>query len=183
MELPPANESGSGPAPTQQELYYEVQFNRYARDEVGTVEWNTSPFVEWKPRSNVRVSFGPAYEHSNVDASTSPSTTTRPRTATYGRRFVFARLDQQTVAANFRLSWAFNPTMSLQTYIQPYVTSGDYWDFRALAKPGTYTFEAVPAPFNPSSTTARCAATRCSAGSTCRARRCSWCGPSSARIS
>jgi hypothetical protein len=64
-------------------------------------------------------------------------------TPTYGRAYVFSNLRQETVAMNFRLNWAVTPNISLQTYVQPYITSGNYRDFKSLAEPGTYTFAPV----------------------------------------
>ena len=61
-------------------------------------------------------------------------------TATYGRRYVFAELDQKTVSAQIRLNWAFTPTLSLQTFLQPLISSGNYQDYKALARPKSYAF-------------------------------------------
>lgn len=61
-------------------------------------------------------------------------------TATFGRRYVFARLDQRTFVAGLRLNWTFTPRLSLQLYAQPLVSSGDYSGFGELARPASYDF-------------------------------------------
>ena len=39
--------------------------------------------------------------------------------------------------------------MSLQAFVQPFIATGDYTDFKALAAPNTYDFVPVAEPFNP----------------------------------
>lgn len=60
---------------------------------------------------------------------------------TFGRRYIFADLDQTTVAVETRLDWTFTPRLSLQLYMQPYVSAGDYSGFKAFRTPGTADFD------------------------------------------
>lgn len=59
---------------------------------------------------------------------------------TYGNRYVFSEIDQKTLVGNIRLDWTFSPTMSLQTYARPFVSSGKYSNFKELAAPRTFNF-------------------------------------------
>ncbi len=61
--------------------------------------------------------------------------------ATYGRRYVFANLDQSTIAMDTRLDWTFTPELTLQLYAQPFVSSGSYSSFKQLHAPRTYAFD------------------------------------------
>jgi hypothetical protein len=61
-------------------------------------------------------------------------------TATYGARYVFAWLDQRELSVVTRASVVFSPRMSLQVYMQPLVSVGDYTRFKQLAQPRTYDF-------------------------------------------
>lgn len=56
-------------------------------------------------------------------------------TATYGRQYLFATLEYKSVAANIRLNWTFTPTLSLQLYLQPLISSGAYSQFKELSRP------------------------------------------------
>jgi len=47
----------------------------------------------------------------------------------------FARLDQRTFAASTRLNYTLTPALSLQVYAQPFMTGGEYSDWRELADP------------------------------------------------
>ncbi len=102
--------------------------------------WNISPSVEWKPASNVSVSIGPDYEKGITTAQWIGAFDDPSATATYGKRYVFAELDQTTLAASIRLNWTFTPKLSLQLYAQPLISSGDYYDFKELARPRSYDF-------------------------------------------
>ena len=59
---------------------------------------------------------------------------------TYGKRYVFGELDQKTLSASVRLNWTFTPQLSLQLYVQPLISSGDYSNYKELETPGTYDF-------------------------------------------
>ncbi len=42
---------------------------------------------------------------------------------------------------SIRLNWTFSTTMSLQTYIRPFISSGEFSGFKELAKPRSYDFD------------------------------------------
>jgi hypothetical protein len=39
-----------------------------------------------------------------------------------------------------RVNWILSPKMSLQVYMQPLISVGDYWDFKEFARPDTFSF-------------------------------------------
>jgi hypothetical protein len=59
---------------------------------------------------------------------------------TFGKRYVFADLDQTTLAADIRVDWIISPKLSVQVYLQPLISSGHYSDFKTLARPKSYEF-------------------------------------------
>jgi hypothetical protein len=59
-------------------------------------------------------------------------------TETYGKRYLFGELNQNTISASIRLNWTFTPTLSLQLYLQPYISVGKYDKFKELARPNTF---------------------------------------------
>jgi len=59
---------------------------------------------------------------------------------TYHNRYVFADIDQTSLYTTFRLDWTFTPDMSLQTYIRPFITSGDFYHYKEFTKPRGYDF-------------------------------------------
>ncbi len=61
-------------------------------------------------------------------------------THTYGKRYVFALLNQTTLAADVRVDWIITPKLSFQIYLQPLISSGKYGEFKSLARPKSYEF-------------------------------------------
>jgi hypothetical protein len=50
-----------------------------------------------------------------------------------GQHYTFAHLDQHTTSVTARLNYTFSPDMSLQTYLQPFVSKGKYSNVRQLS--------------------------------------------------
>ncbi len=96
--------------------------------------------LSWKPRPNISLAIGPQYMFETTGTQWVGRFTDPLMTATYGRRYVFAHLEQTVVAAEIRLNWTFTPRLSLQAYLQPFIGVGHYQDFRELAQPGTFDF-------------------------------------------
>ena len=59
---------------------------------------------------------------------------------TYGADYVFAPLDQTTVGLETRLNLTFTPRLSLETYVQPLLSSANYGDPEQLVARRTYDF-------------------------------------------
>lgn len=47
--------------------------------------------------------------------------------------YTFARLYQSTSSVTMRLNYTVTPTLSLESYLQPFVSTGEYTDWRAIA--------------------------------------------------
>jgi uncharacterized protein DUF5916 len=92
-----------------------------------------------KPAANVRISVGPGYSRSAVTDQYVASLADPTATAFFGRRYVFAHLDQKQLYMETRLAWTFTPRLSLDLYAQPLLASGDYYDFEEFARPRTQT--------------------------------------------
>ena len=65
--------------------------------------------------------------------------TTRPGgpAATFGNRYVFATIERSTLLAQFRLTYAFTPDLTLELYAEPFASSGRWSNFGELAAPRT----------------------------------------------
>jgi hypothetical protein len=98
---------------------------------------SSSVSVILRPASNVSVTLGPRLtelESSNqyLEMVTDPSAA-----ATYGNRYVFARLHQTTLSGDTRVDWTFTPRLSLQLYVQPFVSAGRYSELKELLRPAS----------------------------------------------
>jgi hypothetical protein len=117
--------------------------------ESGSQSVSVSPGIEWKPVSSLSVNVAPSYERVIEDAQYVGSQADPLATATFGARYMFATLDQKTLSAQIRLNWAFTPRLSLQTYLQPLVSTGHYYGYKDLARPKSYDFT----PYDPAGIT------------------------------
>ena len=61
-------------------------------------------------------------------------------TATFGSRYVFATLDQTEVSMVTRLDWTFSPGLSLQLFLQPLISAGDFSRLKEFVSPRSYDF-------------------------------------------
>jgi len=108
----------------------------FATDKYGAHGYGMDFEISWKPKPNVSISIGPGYSVDAesfqwVDAFDDPTAT-----QTYGKRYVFAKLAQKTLSANIRINWSFSPDISLQWFIQPLFTVGNYDRYKEFDQPG-----------------------------------------------
>lgn len=115
-------------ANTDQRKELSLGYNGYhENDGQGTTRHNISPSVTWRPSSASSVSTGFRYGINNDDAQW----VTNEKTAN-GTRYVFGRLKQRTASFNFRVNYTLTPDLSFQSYAEPFVSAGDYIDFKTL---------------------------------------------------
>jgi hypothetical protein len=96
--------------------------------------------VSVRPTPALRLSLGPAV---TLNKSLSQYVTAVPdpvAAPTFGSRYVFATLDQREVSMITRMDWTFTPRLSLQLFLQPLISSGDFTDFKEFLQPRTYDF-------------------------------------------
>jgi hypothetical protein len=66
-----------------------------------------------------------------------------------GQHYTFAHLDQHTISVTGRFNYTFTPDISLQTYLQPFVSKGTYTNVRQLSStPRADDYEDRYAPFD-----------------------------------
>ncbi|HVH12468.1 MAG TPA: DUF5916 domain-containing protein [Longimicrobium sp.] len=99
----------------------------------GFVEASSS--LRYKPTSNVQFSFGPSWNYNLNKAQYVTSFNDSLATAFYGRRAVFAELEQHSISLDTRLNWTFTPNLTLELFAQPFVATGDYRDYKEFVRP------------------------------------------------
>ena len=105
------------------------------RAERGSVA-SLEPKLVVRPRPSLQLSIAPAWEWTRDGAQYVRTVADPTAAATYGRRFVFARLDQRTLSASARLDWTLTNTFSIQLFAQPLASTGKLRDWAQLAAPG-----------------------------------------------
>jgi hypothetical protein len=109
-------------------------------DEAGGWSWRVNPDVTFRTAGGLSVTFDPSYTRSREAAFYVGQAADPRATATFGRRYLFAALDQHTLSLTTRLNLLLAPGLSVQLYAQPFVATGDYEGFGELAGPRQFAF-------------------------------------------
>ena len=101
----------------------DVFFNM-GRDDAGGhwIGWN--PGVTYRATSFLEIRGGLDWNRQVNDAQWIENTA--------DGKYVFGRLHQETVSMNWRVNYTITPTLTVQIYAAPFVSAGDYSDFKAL---------------------------------------------------
>ena len=94
--------------------------------------------LEFRPMSQLRVTMGPSYSFQRNFAQWLRNEDDDGDGE--ADRFIFGELESRVLDISVRGDWTFTPTLSLQLYAQPFVTTGDYGDIKELARPRSYEF-------------------------------------------
>ena len=109
----------------------------YSWNDDGGVGTNVSTTVRYRPVPNMTVTAGPSFFTSRgilqfVDSLADPTAT-----RFYGERYVFASIAQRVLSLDTRVAVTFTPALTLEAYVQPFIASGDYFDFKEFDAPRT----------------------------------------------
>ena len=105
-----------------------MNFNYFTSENGRNSNWNVSPGFDYKVAGRFSSSFSVGWSHNITDNQWYGNFN-----ETDGRHYTFAHLDQTTTSATMRLNYTFTPTVSLQAYLQPFVSKGTYTDVRQLS--------------------------------------------------
>ena len=110
------------------------------RSDFGGSSWDAGLSLGLKTSSSWNLSIGPTIARVVAPAqyvATLPDSGYMP---TFGARYIFAPLRQTEVGLETRLNVTFTPALSLETYIQPLISSADYGDAKQLVRPRSFDF-------------------------------------------
>jgi hypothetical protein len=100
------------------------------RGDDGTREFNASATIRFKPATNLAVTLGPSLSGGRSKAQFVDRFEDESADHFFGQRVVFSDLEHRTVSMNTRVSATFSPTLTLEVFAQPFISSGDYSDFK-----------------------------------------------------
>ena len=97
-------------------------------DTKNSSRWDIYPGINWRLTSSMSLNLGLRYSINhddsqwveNVEDGNGPT------------HYVFGRIDQKTVSFNTRFSYTMTPNVSLQVYAEPFVSAGDYSNYKEL---------------------------------------------------
>ncbi len=124
---------GEAGTDSRKKFYFYVGGERVSIDDGGysNYVWTS---MTYRPAPSLRLTLSPTYGDTNTFAQY----VTRQRglnyAPTFGDRYVFATLHQKTLELGIRADWTMSSRLSLQMYLQPFVASGDYEEFKYLTR-------------------------------------------------
>lgn len=113
---------------------------RYGRDRSGAWQRGTNFSLNFRAGEMFDMSIGPSFDQNRRTAQYITSVTDATATQTFGRRYVFADLDQSTLSINTRINITLSPRTTIEIFAQPFLSSGNYENLKELATPKTFDF-------------------------------------------
>ncbi|RKU13793.1 hypothetical protein C6503_15510, partial [Candidatus Poribacteria bacterium] len=137
----PANWSVSARLSTDTRKMIRLELNpAFAwNDDRQSYNYNLRLYLRVRPASNIEFSVGPSYGYRVKDAQW-----IKPIEKNLKKHYVYAELESRTLDFTTRANISFTPTLSLQFYLQPFITIGDYTNFKELVEPKSYQFKPYP---------------------------------------
>jgi hypothetical protein len=118
-----------------------VQLNgSHSYDTAGGFDSGVGVSLDIRPATSLTISTGPQITRGHSIAQYVRTVVDPLAVGTYGSRYVFGDLGQTEVSMVTRVDLIFTPKASLQLYMQPLMSTGTYWNFKELARPGTIDF-------------------------------------------
>ncbi len=117
-------------------------------DDNKTSEREVSLRLNIRPVSNIDVSIGPMYRY-KIDDAQWVELIEENINGRVKKHYVYGELTSQTLDFTTRANISFTPKLSLQFYVQPFISIGNYTNFKALVKPRSYEFKPYPLKRNP----------------------------------
>ena len=93
--------------------------------------------------SNIEFTLGPRYNYQKRDAQWVDMIEANIN-GQVKKHYVYGELKSRTLDFTTRANISFTPTLSLQFYVQPFITIGDYKNFKELVEPKSYQFKLYP---------------------------------------
>lgn len=133
---------------SRKRLYFDAFAEMVEANDGGHQRWVGGTFT-YRPSPAIRLSLSPRYGRTTTATQYVTTIADGSWEPTYGSRYIFAAIDQEQVDMGIRTEWTMSPRLSFQLFLQPFIASGDYRDFKQLARPRDDEYFAVEAPFNP----------------------------------
>jgi hypothetical protein len=112
-----------------------------ARDEIDGYSASVNASVSARPGTQMEVSLEPRM-YRGTSSRQYVTSLAGGRPETFGRRYIFSYVDRSEVAARIRVNYAVTPDLTLETYAEPFASSGHFYDFGELDTPRSHVLRA-----------------------------------------
>ena len=118
----------------RKKIYFEGEVEAY-RAKDSSWEQGGRITASYRPGKNLKLTIGPSFYRSYSDSLFVAKIVDPSAVNTFGTRYVFGGVDQRTFEFITRADWTVSSRLSFQVFLQPFIATGDYSKFRALARP------------------------------------------------
>ncbi|HEX8172354.1 MAG TPA: DUF5916 domain-containing protein [Thermoanaerobaculia bacterium] len=115
---------------TRKPLSFDV-WSEQLREEGGGWDNVYAVSATYRPTTRMSLKVTPSYRSSRLS---------QQYVLTTDGRYIFSGIDQNIVDVAMRADYTFTSRLSLQVYLQPYVATGDYHDFKEVSRPRSHEF-------------------------------------------
>ena len=109
----------------------------YATDETGGLTRSVSGGLSIRPGNRIELSIDPAYARW-VNPRQFYSTLSGGSAETFGNRYIFSFVERSELSSRVRLNYAIGPDLTLETYAEPFASSGRFYRIGELPRPRSY---------------------------------------------
>ena len=120
-----------------------VEFE-WENNSVGSTHREVSGSIRIRPTSRFEISLRPRYSWDYNDAQWIENLDVNADGE--DDEFVYGTLDSQTLDLTTRANILFSRDLSVEVYVQPFISAGRYAHFKALERPRSYSFVEHPGP-------------------------------------
>ena len=120
---------GSFGTDSRKNFFFNVRGNISVSDD-GAKSYSLSSGFNLRPFSNLSLSFSPSFN----DGFQMLQYITEEEVGGQSH-YILSRIDRTTVSLTVRVNYNLTPNLSLQLYSQPYVSAGDYCQFKEVVQP------------------------------------------------
>lgn len=106
-----------------------------SRNEIGARQLGLEVGATARPRPELTIGLYPGVSTGRTARQFLGSSTAPDAAATFGRRYLFAQLDGAEFSMSTSVDWTFSPTLSLQLFARPFVSSGRFSRPQVLTAP------------------------------------------------
>ncbi|HEV8381423.1 MAG TPA: DUF5916 domain-containing protein [Gemmatimonadales bacterium] len=110
----------------------------YGEDELNGETYRLSGEISLRPSTRFQFSATPNYLRDITPRQYLTTFAGSGTAATYGSRYVFARIDQSTFLMQLRANYTIGPDLTLELYGEPFAASGRYYGLGELAAARTF---------------------------------------------
>ena len=108
----------------------------YSHSDNKSTTYSVSSTFTIRPSSRLNISLSPSYS----DGFRQLQYLTK-KTIGSDTRYLLSRIDQTVLSLTLRLSYSITPNLSLQLYTQPYISAGDYNEFKEVIEPRAASYD------------------------------------------